>query len=685
MKQFSTPRILGFAAGLLATSGSLFGQAITENFDDITLLAGNGWSLQNLSTPVGSTNWFQGNNIAAGGPFDSYNGAANAYIGANYNNTGNTGTISNWMIMPTRTLRNGDVITFYTRKVAPDAYADRLEVRLSTNGASANAGTNATTVGDFTTTLLAINPSLVLGVYPTVWTQYTITISGLSAPTSGRVAFRYHVTGAGFSGTNSDYIGIDAFQYTPYVCPTVTVTPSSVSNGVAGTAYSETLSNTGTLGGTSYAVTAGALPPGVTLSAGGVISGTPTATGTFNFTVTVSDASGCTGSQSYSITVVCPAGGASLSPFPWQCNNAGMYTLVEGSPAGGTYSGTNVSGGMFDPSGGTQTITYTVIDVYGCTQVASQAITVNTAPTVTLASFTAVCSNGGMVTLTGESPVGGTFSGTNVSGGMFDPSGGTQTIMYMYTDPGSGCSNTASQTFTVNTPPTVTLASLSPVCDNAGMITLTGESPAGGTFSGTGVSGGMFDPTNGTQTITYTYTDANGCTDAASQSQMVNAAPTVTVSLPIDTLCQTVGTITLSGESPAGGIWSGPGVTGNSFDPNASGVGMIGLTYTYYDANGCTNRATDSILVDICLGVIANSSAGNFTLYPNPANETVTLSLESGAASSVRILSIDGQVVLNEQVNASVTTLDVRTLAKGVYVIEVQTSAGSSFQRLILQ
>ncbi|HTF05430.1 MAG TPA: choice-of-anchor J domain-containing protein, partial [Bacteroidia bacterium] len=252
MKQFSTPRILGFAAGLLATSGSLFGQAITENFDDITLLAGNGWSLQNLSTPVGSTNWFQGNNIAAGGPFDSYNGAANAYIGANYNNTGNTGTISNWMIMPTRTLRNGDVITFYTRKVAPDAYADRLEVRLSTNGASANAGTNATTVGDFTTTLLAINPSLVLGVYPTVWTQYTITISGLSAPTSGRVAFRYHVTGAGFSGTNSDYIGIDAFQYTPYVCPTVTVTPSSVSNGVAGTAYSETLSNTGTLGGTSY-------------------------------------------------------------------------------------------------------------------------------------------------------------------------------------------------------------------------------------------------------------------------------------------------------------------------------------------------------------------------------------------------------------------------------------------------
>ena len=214
---------------LAALSGSAWSQAFTENFDDITLLAGNGWVMQNNSVPVGSTNWFQGTNVAAGGPFDAYNGAANAYIGANYNNTGSTGTISNWLMQPNRTLRNGDVLAFYTRKVAPDTYADRLEVRLSTNGASTNAG-SGTTVGDFTTLLLSINPNLTLGVYPTVWTQYTITMSGLPAPVSGRMAFRYFVTGAGLSGTNSDYIGIDNVVYTPYVCPAIVVSPPALAD-----------------------------------------------------------------------------------------------------------------------------------------------------------------------------------------------------------------------------------------------------------------------------------------------------------------------------------------------------------------------------------------------------------------------------------------------------------------------
>ena len=310
-----------FLAGL---SGSACAQAFTENFDDITSLAGNGWVMQNDSAPVGSTNWFQGNPVSAAGPFDSYNGAANAYIGANYNNTGNTGTISNWLMQPNRTLRNGDVLTFYTRKVAPDNYADRLEVRLSTNGASTNAG-SGTSVGDFTTLLLSINPNLTLGVYPTTWTQYNITMSGLPAPTSGRMAFRYFVTGAGLSGSNSDYIGIDNAVYTPYVCPAMTISPLSLPDTTWGQNYSQSLGQTGALGAPTFAVTAGALPPGVTLSAAGAISGAPTATGTFNFTVTVSDASGCSGAQAYSISVQQASTTTSLS-------SACQTTFVENQP-----------------------------------------------------------------------------------------------------------------------------------------------------------------------------------------------------------------------------------------------------------------------------------------------------------------------------------------------------------------
>jgi hypothetical protein len=186
--------------------------SLNEGFDNITQLPANGWSLQNLSSPVGSTNWFQGTNVAGGGPFDAYDGAANAYIGANYNNTGSTGTISNWLMTPPLDFGNSAAFTFFTRKVSPDTYADRLEVRLSVNGASTNAGSTSSTVGDFTALELSINPTLVLGVYPTAWTQFTI--SNLPHNGTGRLAFRYYVTGAGFSGTSSDYIGIDRVAYT---------------------------------------------------------------------------------------------------------------------------------------------------------------------------------------------------------------------------------------------------------------------------------------------------------------------------------------------------------------------------------------------------------------------------------------------------------------------------------------
>lgn len=278
-------------------SASAWCQAFSESFANITQLASNGWVMTNASVPAGTTNWFQG----SPGPFDAHSAPANAYIAANYNNTGTNGTISNWLMMPNRTLRNGDVLTFYTRKASPDTYPDRLEVRLSTNGASTGVGSSAG-VGDFTTLLLSINPSLTLGVYPTTWTQYSVTLSGLPAPTSGRMAFRYYVTGAGLSGANSDYIGIDDVIYTPYVCPALSVTGTPPS-GAKNQAYSAALGQTGALGVPAYAITAGALPAGLSLSSSGTISGTPTATGTFNFTVTVSDNSGCSGSQAYALTV----------------------------------------------------------------------------------------------------------------------------------------------------------------------------------------------------------------------------------------------------------------------------------------------------------------------------------------------------------------------------------------------
>ena len=192
----------------------------SQGFDDITTLPGAGWVQTNHSTTIGTTGWFQGSTAV----FPSQGGAPTSYIGANFNNDGGpaTDTISNWLLTPPLTLQNGAVLTFFTRTVDVVAFPDRLQVRMSTNGASSNVGTTPTDVGDFTTLLLDINPTYTLTGYPNVWTQFTVTVSGVASPTTGRLAFRYFVENGGPSGTNSDFIGIDTFAFAGVCGPTPT-------------------------------------------------------------------------------------------------------------------------------------------------------------------------------------------------------------------------------------------------------------------------------------------------------------------------------------------------------------------------------------------------------------------------------------------------------------------------------
>jgi hypothetical protein len=195
---------------------------IDEGFDDIRNLPG--WVLMNHSQPLGASDWFQGNE----NEFHAFDGLPDAYIAANFNNGGDLATISNWLLTPEVLLQDGATLTFYTRTVQSSAFPDRLQVRMSTNGASTNIGTTAFDVGDFTNLLLDINPTYTIGGYPEAWTQFTIIISGAPPGTSGRLAFRYFVENAGPEGVNSNYIGIDRAVYIgPCGPPRATPTPRS--------------------------------------------------------------------------------------------------------------------------------------------------------------------------------------------------------------------------------------------------------------------------------------------------------------------------------------------------------------------------------------------------------------------------------------------------------------------------
>lgn len=310
---------------------------IHEGFDVAVPLPA-GWSEKNNSSPLGAAVFFQGND----GVFAAHSGAPTSYIGINYQSTTGAGTISNWLLSPTINIKNGDVFSFWTRTTDGATYADRLEVRLSTSGASVNVGATATSVGDFTTVLLTVNPTLISGPsgYPDTWTQYTATISGLPAPTTGKIGFRYYVTNGGPSGSNSDYIGIDDVVYTTTGGPaagvwTSTATGTMFTDAGATTAYTGTPVNTIYVKPTTtstYNVVYSTLSP-CTSSQGSV---TVTVNQPITGTSTVSSVSTCA-DGAVTFTASLPSGGSPLR-HQWQVSTNGGATYTNVSN-GATYSG----------------------------------------------------------------------------------------------------------------------------------------------------------------------------------------------------------------------------------------------------------------------------------------------------------------------------------------------------------
>ncbi|MDQ1469011.1 MAG: hypothetical protein QOJ99_491 [Bryobacterales bacterium] len=201
----ATPRLarLRFVCLLVLFTAALDAATIlNENFDGVFNPSTNGWVRVNNSTGPGTTGWFQGNP----GVFAAQSGQPSSYIAANYQNAAFGGDISDWLITPVVNLENGETLSFFTRTESGGP-PDRLEVRLSLNGSSANAGSTTTSVGDFTTVLLTLNGTLSSGGYPVNWTPYTLSVQGLSSAAQGRFGFRYTVTN---TAVNGDYIGIDS-------------------------------------------------------------------------------------------------------------------------------------------------------------------------------------------------------------------------------------------------------------------------------------------------------------------------------------------------------------------------------------------------------------------------------------------------------------------------------------------
>lgn len=285
-----------------------------------------------------------------------------------------------------------------------------------------------------------------------------------------------------------------------FVCPTITVNPTNgtLTGGTVGTVYSQTFTQTGGTGMVAFSQTAGALPDGLTLSAGGVLSGTPTVAGTFNFTITATDGNNCTGSQAYQLMIGCPTitvgtpanamfgvsynSSVAASPLPggfsYQYSLANATTLPPGlmlNASTGAITGTpslsgtfnfDIKAELFNPSNGatgcstTQTRTITVTcssftigtpTPTGALGVAYSSSVAATPPATggnhyqySLANGTSLPSG---LTLDANT---GALTGTPTVGGMrnFD----IQVELLDASNASTGCSNTQTRTITITCP-----------------------------------------------------------------------------------------------------------------------------------------------------------------------------------------------------------------------------------------
>ena len=337
---------------------------------------------------------------------------------------------------------------------------------------------------------------------------------------------------------------------------------------------------------------------------GGVYSGTNVSGGIYTPTIVRTDtiqyflalSGACKDSVTQTITIdsVPTVSFASISPV---CFGAANFTLTGGSPSGGAYSGNNVSSGSYSPrTAGTDTITYSFTDGNSCSATAKSFVVVNSLPTVTFSTLTAVCEGAPAFALSGGAPTGGSYSGNNVSSGSYNPvSAGKDTLKYVYTNSNS-CTDSAFSVIQVDTTPKVTLGSFSAICKKAKALTLSSGVPLGGTYFGNNVALNLFIPsTSGVDTIHYTFKDANNCSDTATQSIVVDTLPAVTLA-SIPNICLNTPSFALSGGSPSGGSYSGKNVISNRY--NAANVGLDTIKYSFTDSNTCNAEATGIIQID---------------------------------------------------------------------------------------
>lgn len=515
------------------------------------------------------------------------------------------------------------------------------------------------------------------------------------------------------------------FKATPITVNTVPSAAFSFSNNTFCTGSSNPIPSVTTTGGTF----SGSAGLNFVSTSTGEINLATTADGTY--TVTYSQTGPCPSSTNQTITVTsAPDASFTYSASTFCAGGTNPFPVFGAGAGAGTFSSTaglTINSGtgeinLATSTPGTYTVTNAIAASGSCAASSdTYDVTINPKPTATLSGGGALCAGSGntvpvTVTLTGTGP----WNLVASNGATTIPVPGVTSSPYTLPVPEAGagtytittvtdalCSNTGtgSATVTVNPIPSANAVNNQTVCNGVSTTAITFAGPVAGTTyawtnsqtniglaaSGNGnIASFVASNTSGsavTSTVSVTPT-ANGCSGTpVTFTITVNPSPAVTFTGTPAMVCVYGNDVTLSGGTPAGGIYSGTGVTGTTFDPSTAGVGNATLTYTYTDAGtNCAGIATATVEVSQCLAVDESAAAGNLVLFPNPAGQYVTFSFSGNSVdqAEVSILSLEGKVVYQNRFNGTQGTIDVSHLARSTYFVRVKANDKETTTKLVL-
>ena len=390
-------------------------------------------------------------------------------------------------------------------------------------------------------------------------------------------------------------------------------------------------------GGTGYLWSTGATTTSITVS--------PAATTTYS--VTVTDANGCTAVAAQAVTVN-PLPTAAISGTDTLClGNSTTLTASGGSSylwsTGATTVAITVS-----PSA-TTTYSVTVTDGNGCTDAASVAVVVNPLPTAGITGVNVICA-GDSTTLTASGGSSYLWSNGAATASVTVSPAATTTYSVTVTD-GNGCTDVASRTVTVNPLPNAAIAGDTIIC--LGESTTLTASGGSGYLWNTGATTASLTVAPATTTgYSVTVTNANGCTAIATANVMVDSLPPSAIS-GNTTICLGEST-TLTATGGGTYLWSN-GATSNSITVSPAGTTTYGVTVTI--GNSCTASTSATVTVNplptvsitgdsiICEGDIATLTAmdGDAYLWSNgDTTATITVSPVASTNYSVTVTNSFG-------------------------------------------